>query len=163
MGQMGDRLLESGRLTNVPSELLGRPDGIPTAVREEIERALVAALGPEAQTPGTGAIKEIPVERVERLIQLLRTHSKKVKRTEIPKFRYRYTQPLAKLPPEAFEDVVTQMEGAVLRTGELDQPGGTVHKGTRLDQFRDALDELLRKHGVAPILGGKSELFGESN
>jgi HD superfamily phosphohydrolase len=163
MGQMGDRLLESGRLANVPSEVLGRPDGIPTTAREEIERALVAALEPETKAPGTGAIKESPVERVEILIQQLRTHSKRVKRTEIDKFRYRYTQPLATLPREAFEEVVTQMEGAVLRTGELDQQGATVHKGTRLDQFRDALDELLRKHGVAPLPGEKSGLFGESN
>ena len=166
MGQLGERLLESGRLSNVPSDLLGRPDGIPTAAREEIEKALVAALELEARTPGTDATKEIPVERVEILLQQLRTHSKRVKRTDIDKFRYSYTHPLARLPREAFEDVVTQMQGAILRTGELDQQGAqgaTVHKGTRFDQFRDALDELLRKHGVAPLPVGKGQLFGESN
>jgi hypothetical protein len=162
MGQLGDRLLESGRLANVPSELLGRPDEIPAAAREQIETALVAALVPEAQIPGVDAIKGSPVQRVERLIQQLRTHSKKVKRAEIDDFRNRYAQPLGRLPQEAFDEVVTQMEGAILRTGELDQQGATVHKGTKLDQFRDALDELLRKHGVAPLPRGKSDLFGGS-
>ena len=100
---------------------------------------------------------------MEILLQQLKTHSKRVKRDEIDKFRYRYTQPLAKLPREAFEDVVTQMEGAILRTGALDQQGATVHKGTRLDQFRDALDELLKKYGAAPLPVGKGELFGGSN
>ena len=51
MGQMGDRLLESGRLANVPSELFGPPDGIPPAAREEIEKALIAALEPEVKAP----------------------------------------------------------------------------------------------------------------
>ena len=163
MGQLGDQLLETGRFANVPSELLGRPERIPAAAREGIERALVSALEAGAPTPVTDAIEEGAVERVERMIQLLKAHSKNVKRIEIDKFRYRYKQPLAKLSREAFEDVVIHMEGGILRTGELDQQGATVHKGTKLDQFRDALDELLRKHGVAPLLGGKSELFGGSN
>jgi hypothetical protein len=152
VGRLSDQLLESGCLTNVPSELFGPPRQIPTASRERIENALLTALGTEPTIPPGKPIEVDAAERLERLIQLLRTHTKTLKRDDVADFKHRYTPPLGKLSPESFEQIFAQMQVAVLQTGELDQQGATVHKGNKFNEFREVLDELLRKHGVARFL-----------
>jgi HD superfamily phosphohydrolase len=163
VGRLSDQLLESGRLGNIPSELLGAPHDISPRSRQRIERALLTALSPEAAITDATPTEADPSERVDRLIQLLRTHSKKVKRDDITDFKHRYAPPLSKLPREVFEEVFGQMQAAILQTGELDRQGATVHKGTKMNEFREVLNELLGKHGVAPLPRVESDLFGGSS
>jgi len=119
-------------------------------------------LSAEATIPAAKPIEIDAGDRVERLIQLLRTHSRRLKRDDVADFKHRYFPPLGKLSREGFEEVFDQMQVAVLETGELDQQGATVHKGNRFNEFREVLDELLRKHGVAPLSRVKNGLFGGS-
>jgi len=164
MGQLSDQLLAAGRLSNFPPEFLGFPDQIPAQSRLRIENALLVALSPEGAGSDVVSVEIVKTERVERLIQLAKIHSKRVKRTEIADFERRYGDPLAKLTPKIFEDIFAQMGSAVTQTGQLDQQGAaTVHKGSKFDQFREALDELLRKHGVEPLPRVKNDLFGGSS
>jgi len=163
VGQLSDQLLRSGRLANVPSELFGSPQEIPKGSRERIEKALITALSGEDSVPDKKPIEIDPVESAERLIQLLRTHSKKLKRDDIDDFKRRYVPALGRLSREGFEEVYTQVQVAIRQTGELDQQGATVHKGNKFNEFREVLDELLKKYGVAPLSRVKDDLFGGPN
>lgn len=152
IGRLGDRLLQSGRLQSVP---IASPNEI-----ERIEKALLTALSPGAAASDGVGTQHGGNERMRRLVQLLKTHSKRIKRDELDDFEHRYGPVISELSNEVFEAVFAQMGLAVTRTGELDQRGATAHKGTKLDQFREALDELLKKHGVAPLSRVKNDLFG---
>jgi hypothetical protein len=152
VGRLSDRLLRSGRPSNLA---ITSPDEI-----ERIEKALLTALNPGVAMPDAVGIEPDGGGRIGRLVQLLKTHSKRVKRDELADFEHRYAPALSGLSKGVFEEVFTQMELAVTRTGELDQQGATVHKGTKLDQFREAVDDLLRKHGVMPLPRIKNDLFG---
>ena len=151
IGVLSDKLLESGRLQKVPPELLGSVLEIPAESRERIEQALLAALGAETVTTTAITADHIDGQRVERLLRLLKIHRQKVKSEDISDFKFRYTAALGKLSPEAFEGVFGRMETAIQETGELDQRGATVHKGYKLREFLEVLDDLLEEHGVAPL------------
>ena len=163
VGRLSDQLLESGRLTDIPPEFFGPPDEVPTESRERIKAALLAALGPGVVSSDTKSDESALGERAERLIQLFKTHSKRLKRGESDDFIQRYSQSLGKLSPAVFEETFTQMQAAILQTEELDQRGSTVHHGYKFNEFREVLDELLRKHGVAPLSRVKNDLFGGSS
>jgi hypothetical protein len=163
VGRLSDGLLKSGRLQNVASDLFGPADEIPTESRERIEQALVTALSSESVPQDGIAIEIAAGKRMERLVQLSKTHSKKVRRDEIEDFKHRYGPPVGKLSDDDFEEIFAQMGAAVLQTGELDQQGATVHKGNKFNEFREVLDGLLLNHGVAPLPRVKNDLFGGSN
>jgi len=163
VGRLSDQLVESGRLASVPSELFGPQHEISTESRERIETALLKALSAGAPAPDAKPIEIDTGERAERLIQLLRTHSKRLKREDIADFKYRYSPPLGKLPREGFDEMFAQMQVAILQTIELDQQGATVHKGNKFNEFREVLDELLKKHGLAPLSRAKNDLFEGSS
>lgn len=163
VGHLSDQLLKSGRLANVPSELFGSPQAIPKDSRERIEKALIEALSAAEAIPEKKPVEIDPNESAERLIQLLKTHSKKLKRDDIADFKRRYVPALGRLPRDGFEEIYTQVQIAIRQTGELDQQGATVHKGNKFNEFREVLDELLKKHGVAPLSRVKDDLFGGSN
>ena len=152
IGRLGERLQQSGRL---PSLAITSPDEV-----GRIEKALLSVLNPVTEAPDVVGAQPDGVERMRRLVQLLRTHSKRIRHNELSDFEHRYSPAISGLSGEIFEEVLAHMELGVTRTGELDQRGATVHKGTKLDQFREALDELLKKHGVGPLPRVKNDLFG---
>jgi HD superfamily phosphohydrolase len=162
MGRLSDDLFKSGHLPNVPAELLGALSEISPESRARIEKALVAALSGHDEIPPS-LDTEVVDERAQRLVQLLKSHSKRVKRDDVADFKHRYGPSLGKLSRESFEEIFSQMGAAVLQTGELDQQGATVHKGNNFNEFREVLDLLLRKHGLAPLPRVKNGLFGGPN
>jgi HD superfamily phosphohydrolase len=163
VGQLSEQLLKSGRLANIPTELFGSPQSLPKDSRARIEKALIKALNAEGPGSDKNSIDVEPNERTERLIQLLRTHIKKPKRDDIADFKRRYTPSLGRLSREGFEQIYTQVDFAIRQTGELDQRGATVHKGNKLNEFREVLDDLLKKQSVAPPSRVKDDLFGGSH
>jgi hypothetical protein len=162
IGNLSDQLLESGQLTNLPSDFVGYPPRVPKETRERIESALLYALNGEVSAEVPKPIEISVDDRGERLIQLLRSQSKRLKHDDISDFKRRYSSALTELSPKGFDEVFAQMETAVLETGRLDQRGGAVHKGYRFNEFREVLDEVLRKHGVAALPRSTNDLFGES-
>jgi len=160
VGQLGDRLMESGRVENLPTELLGAPHEVPAEAVERIERALLSAISrePTSDKAPTGIYSE---QRAGHLLTLFKTHSKRLKRDSATDFERRYSPSLGKLSPEVFDTVFAQMQSAISQTSDLDRKGPTVHKGYKFNEFCEVLDGLLKSCGLAPPSRGKNDLFGE--
>ena len=155
--------MESGRIANLPTELLGAADEVPLEARERFESALLSAVSREAAVSDAAPGGVGPLLRVGRLLALLKTHSKRLKRDNSTDFERRYSPALGKLSPEAFETVFDQMQSAITQTSELDQRGPTVHKGYKFSEFCEVLDGVLKRYGHVPLPRGRKDLFGEES
>jgi len=149
VGRLSDELLESGRLAAVPAELLGSLEDLPNDVRTRIEVALLGAIGSEAAGKDAKLPKIAPGNRLDEVITVFRTYSKRISREDISTFRQRYAVPLGKLANEEFEGVLSELRGAILETNALEQGANVVHRSFKFNALTEVLDTLLRNRGVS--------------
>jgi len=154
VGRIGDQLLESGRIEEVPAEVLGPPDDIPLELRTRIEDALLGAF--RQQTPGE---KKPPARagRIDQLIGVLKTYKAKPTGEETKTFTKRFSRRVNGLTNETFGTFISDIEGAIRETQDIDQQAQTVHRGYKFDTFSELVDELLRKHGSPRRMGEMRE------
>jgi HD superfamily phosphohydrolase len=162
VGRISDELLESGRLAAVSSELLGPIDELSNEARTRIETALLGALA--SRTPSL-TVKQATTDsttRVDELIRVFKTYTKKPKREDIADFKRSYLVPLNTLSPENFSGVVADLEAAIQETHALDGQGSTaVHRGYKFSTLVEVLDELLRKYADSSGSKVRDDLFGD--
>ncbi len=159
-GLLSDQVIESGLFADVAPELLETTQGFSPDVRTRIEKALLTALSPESMVSDTKPGEPDPAQRVDRVINVFRTHVKKPKRQDIDDFKRRYYEPLSKLSHGAFDDTISQLQAAIAETQLLDQQATTVHRGYKFNTLLEVLDDLLRKHAVSLPSPAKDDLFG---
>jgi HD superfamily phosphohydrolase len=147
VGRIGDELLESGRLTAVPSELLGLPEEIPPDMRMRIEKALLGALASGSTKPDVKPSEIDSTQRVDQLIRVFRTYAKRVNRDDTADFKRSYAERLGTVPQEAFDGIVSELEAAIRETKTFDERV-TIHKGHKFITFLEVLGELLKKYRV---------------
>lgn len=162
VGRISDELLESGRLSVVPSELLVSLDDLPATVRSRIEQALLGALSQGNSGGDSKPSKVDPNLRVDQMIQLFKTYTRRINRDDIADFTRRYARPLSALSQESFEGILSAVGSAIRETKTFDQRL-TVHKGHKFVTLLEVLDELLTKHGATAADNTGNTLFGEEN
>jgi HD superfamily phosphohydrolase len=158
LGRVSDRLMQSGALTEIPPDLAGGANSA------ELEEKLCTTILDIMNSKVGVAPVVNATDRAERLLALLRTHSKKLKREHASEFIERYSPALVEIPPDAFEIVFGKMQSAIIQTGELDSRGQTVHRGYKFNEFCEVLDAQLKPYGAVPSPRGKKQknpLFGE--
>jgi hypothetical protein len=156
IGEVGYSLIQSGRLKNLPTEeqLQG---GIPAETRARLEAALVATFAKDEKVVPAAD----PELRIAQLMGVFRTYVKRIGREEAADFDQLYSPVLARLPQDAFESMVSELEAAILETKNLEQGAGAVHKGFKFRMLLEVLNSLLKRHGEPPPLQ-KNDLFEES-
>ena len=158
-GQLTDQLFESDALVDFPPALFGSTQGSPTDLRPRVEQALLLALGGGLAVSQVKPSEAGSTDRMDRLITVFRTHVKKPKRQDIDDFRSQYTEPLSRLEPEAYEEILSQLQVGISETQKLDQTAVAVHSGYKFKTLVEAFDDLLRKHGVSLPATVKKNLF----
>lgn len=157
LGRIGDQLLESGRIGELPDEVLARD--MSSELRARLEEALLNAF--RQQTAGEKK-PNVDQERMDQLVGVLKTYKAKPTREELRALTKRFSRRLAVLESEKFAGFVSQIEAAVRETQFIDKQA-LVHKGHKFDTFSDLVDELLRERERGPSLplGEKGSEPGE--
>lgn len=163
IGQLSDELLESGRLTNIPSEFLGAAEELPADVRERIEAALLQVLSPESTPTSAEHTRTAPTGRTDQMVSVFRTYVKKPRRQDVEDFKRRYSGPLDSLTHHDFDLIVSQLRTAISETQEIDRTPSTVHSGFKLKTLFEVLDELLEKRGVSAPSRPDNKLFEDQS
>ena len=154
IGAVGDALIQSGQLKNLPPEAELQA-GIPAETRARVERALIAAFANDNIAPTD------PELRVAQLMGVFRTYVKRVGREDAATFKELYSPVLALLPQDKFEGIVSELGAAILETQNLEQGAAAVNKGYKFRMLLEVLDGILKRHG-GPPQPQKGSLFEES-
>lgn len=147
--QLTDQLFASDALTDIPPGLIRSIQGSSADLRPRVKQALLMALSGASVVSQVKPAAVGPTDRTDRLVAVFRTHVKKPKRQDIDDFRSRYAEPLSRLEPEAYEEILSQLQAGILETQKLDHTAATVHSGYKFRTLVEAFDDLLRKHGVS--------------
>lgn len=129
VGRIADRLLERDRVGAV-FELASHETGLITdQIRRKLEEALSSAILPTA-----------PAVRVDQLVAAMKTYVKRLPLKDEKKFRERYEPAVARLEETKFMAVLASLQEAIQGTPKE----MVVHKGFKLTQLEEVLDQLLR-------------------
>jgi HD superfamily phosphohydrolase len=159
LGQVGDGLLESGRIVSVPSEFYDAEEGLTEEGRRRIEEALVVTLSITKEE----AVEKVPrISAAPRMVQVMttvQTYIMSMKGKDKDSFRQKYSNLIDGLPTEAFEKFKFQLDAAVAESKRLEM-SGAANKGTKYKQICELIDQLLEGL-VLRVADSNGGLFGD--
>ncbi len=152
IGQLGDSLIEAGKLTDLGAEYFGTLDELSVNSRQRVEQALVEALRPQTNESETRGSNSASDDRMRKIIRVFRTHATRPKRQAIDDFERRYRVPISGLSSPSFDAIVGSLQDAIVETRALDEraKGSVVHHGFQFEKLLEVLDELLKRQGISP-------------
>jgi HD superfamily phosphohydrolase len=146
---IGDQLVQSGRIGNIPQNFFNSPNDFPD-FQARLESAVAELIRPGVSISG-GKTQIKPNERAGELLRLFKTYAKRVNKKDVNSFKARYDDPLCNLSVNAFATVNSNLQAAIAQSRQLEERA--VHKqhgGHLLSQFQELLDDELR------LLGGSA-------
>jgi hypothetical protein len=154
LGQIGEDLLSSNKLREIPPDLYSPYEGLSEKGRKRLEDALMSALtGVVEGAPDAPPNKSIP--RVDQVLTVVRTFfARKPSNEAEGSFRMVYSTSLEKLTDDSFEQIISRVRTAVSNSKELEAKD-FAHKGNKFTEFKELFREIYRR------FGNKSDLLFE--
>jgi len=155
--QIGEELLSSDGLRQIPPSLYNPNEGLSDEGRRRIEEALVSALSRDGEKSIAGSPKTKPQPRADQVLTVVRGYIQRIKKDDVESFQQIYSTRLNQLPAVKFEEVLSKLQGAVDQSKEFDQHA-PAHQGSKFNEFKELLDNLLgRIDGSGDLFGGQDK------
>jgi hypothetical protein len=162
LGQIGDELLASKRLRDIPQAFRSPTGGLSAEGRKRAEDALVIALAGKEYKRNEELHRDRSLPRQDQVITIIRGYVKRIGKDDISSFQRVYGARLNELPSEAFETVASGLENAVARSKQLDESSAE-HKGYKFKECMELLEQLLEQLTTHRVTGGGNGLFEGHN
>ena len=162
LGQIGDELLGSKRLRDIPQSLRGPTGGLSAEGRKRVEDALVIALNGTESKRTQEPERDRSMPRQDQVFTIIRGYVKRIGKDDVSSFQRAYGGRLNGLSSEAFEMVASGLESAVAKSKQLDE-SSPEHKGYKFKECMELLEQLVEQYTNHRVTGGGHGLFEGQN
>lgn len=159
LGHICEEVIEPKELPTIPPELFGPADRVPHELRERIKSALAGAFaGPiearERETAVPSPVSEkaaegVTARRADEILVLVKSYLKRTDGAEMEAFQTEYQSRFDRLAEWEFNEFHSNLSLAIENQKRRDALDAT-HRGWKLHDMREAVNELLDKYGRDP-------------